>query len=215
MKTIINQEEKANIEVLYDKVIKASLIATQSEISIDTFDTFDDDVDCNSRTLYINPETSEAFLVKRRNSGDFFTFYLVSKIRRKIKNFSILKFFPVMSILESNVKECKSNINQLISDKITNTLLEDNSKDSYLKKFETIILDHIKRGIGEFEYKYTNQAFVLNFLLEFQSKKKTETGKVDETFLEIVQEKYISEITSKTSSGSELSLSMFLFVFSE
>lgn len=213
MKTIIDQKEKSNIEVLYDKVIKASLIATQSEISIDTFDTFDGEVDCNYRTLYINPETSEAFLVKRRNSGVFFTFYLVSKIRRKIKNFSILKFFPVMSILESNVKECKSNINQLISDKITNTLLEDNSKDSYLKKFETIILDHIKRGIGEFEYKYTNQAFVLNFLLEFQSKKKTETGKVDETFLEIVQEKYVSEITSKTSSGSELSLSMFLFVF--
>ena len=210
MKTIINQKEKANIEVLYDKVIKASLIATQSEISIDTFDTFDGEVDCNYRTLYINPETSEAFLVKKRNSGDFFTFYLVSKIRRKIKNFSILKFFPVMSILESNIKECKSNINQLISDKITNTLLEDNS---YLKKFENIILDHIKRGIGEFEYKYTNQAVVLNFLLEFQSKKKTETGKVDETFLKIVQEKYVSEITNRASSGSVLSLSTFLFVF--
>ena len=213
MKTIINQKEKASIEVLYDKVIKASLIATQSEISIDTFDTFDGEVDCNYRTLYINPETRDAFLVKRRNSGDFFTFYLVSKIRRKIKNFSILKFFPVISILESDVRECKSNINQLISDKITNTLLGDNSKDSYLKNFENIILDHINRGIGRFEYKYTNQTSILNFLLEFQSKKKTETGKVDETFLEIVQEKYISEITSKTSSGSVLSLSTFLFVF--
>lgn len=213
MKTIINQEEKENIEVLYDKVIKSSLVAAQSEIDIETFDGFDDEVSCNYRTLYINPETRDAFLVKRRNSGDFFTFYLVSKIRRKIKNFSILKFFPVISILESDVRECKSNINQLISDKITNTLLGDNSKDSYLKNFENIILDHINRGIGKFEYKYTNQTSILNFLLEFQSKKKTETGKVDETFLEIVQEKYISEITSKTSSGSVLSLSTFLFVF--
>lgn len=213
MKTIINQKENANIEVLYDKVIKSSLVAAQSEIDIETFDGFDDEVSCNYRTLYVNPETSEAFLVKRRNSGDFFTFDLVSKIRRKIKNFSILKFFPVISILESDVRECKSNINQLISDKITNALLGGNSKDSYLKNFENIILDHINRGIGKFEYKYTNQVSVLNFLLEFQSKKKTETDKADETFLEIIQEEYISEITNRASSGSVLSLSTFLFVF--
>ena len=73
MKTIINQKENANIEVLYDKVIKSSLVAAQSEIDIETFDGFDDEVSCNYRTLYVNPETSEAFLVKRRNSGELLT----------------------------------------------------------------------------------------------------------------------------------------------
>lgn len=213
MKTIIDQKDKSNIEALYDKVIKSALVAAQPGTSIECFDTFDGEVDCNYRTLYVNPETSEAFLVKKRNSREFLTFYLVSKIRKKIKNFSLLNFIPAIIILESDIQEYKSDINQLISEKIKNKLLGEDSKDSCVKRFESIIFEHINLVIGKFEYKYTNQASVLNFLLEFQSKKKTETVRADETFLEIIQEEYISEITRRPSSGSVLSLSTFLFVF--